>query len=93
MATISGQKTVAAPGTAEALSTTLVVNGPVMVKALPGNTDLMYIGQVSGDVSSANGLPLSAGDAVIFANVGNLMEIWLDCVVAGEGVAWLLLAF
>ncbi len=50
MATISGKKTVAAPGTAEQLHTGLVVNGPVMVKALSANTDLIYIGQVAGVV-------------------------------------------
>lgn len=92
MATISGQKTVTAAGTAEQLAASRVIDGPVMVKALAANTDKVYIGQVSGDVSSANGLELAAGEVVIFSNVGNLAEIWLDVAVGGEGVAWLLLS-
>jgi hypothetical protein len=92
MATISGQKTVATHGTAEQLHAGLVVNGAVMVKALAANTGLVYIGQVAGDVSSANGMPLTAGEVAIFSNVGNLAEVWVDAAVDGEGVAWLLLS-
>jgi len=92
MATISGQKTVSNHGTAEPLHEGLVVNGPVMVKALAANTDAIYIGQVDGDVASDSGLELAAGEVVVFSNVGNLMEIWVDSAVDGEGVAWLLLS-
>ncbi len=92
MATISGQKTVTAHGTAEQLHAGLVVNGPVMIKALAANTGLMYIGQVAGDVDSTNGMQLAAGEVAIFANAGNLAEIWVDSAVDGEGVAWLLLS-
>ena len=92
MATISGQTTVAAAGTEVVLATSRQVNGPLMVKALPANTGVMYVGQDSGAVSSSTGMPLSAGDAVIFENVGNLAEIWVDATVNGEGVAWLLLS-
>ncbi len=88
MATLSGQKTVAAPGTAERLTAGAVLNGPVIVKALPSNTSVVYVGNVSGDVDSANGLPLSAGEAVVFEFVGNASELWLDAAVGGEGVAW-----
>ena len=91
MATISGQKTVTTHGTAEKIHAGLVVNGAVMVKALAANTGLIYIGQVAGDVSSANGMQLAAGEAAIFSNVGNLAEIWVDAAVDGEGLAWLLL--
>ena len=90
--TLSGQKTITAAGTAERLHDGLVVNGAVMVKALPANTGTAYIGNDgAGDVSSANGLPLSAGDAAVFAFVGDLREIWLDTTVNDEGVAWLIL--
>jgi hypothetical protein len=88
MATISGQTTVAAAGT-EVVLGTVAVNGPLMVKALPTNTDLVYIGNVEGAVSSTTGLPLEAGDAVIFNQVGTLRSIWVDAAVNGEGVAWL----
>ena len=88
---LSGQNTVAAHGTAEALGSQ-AINGPLMVKALTTNTDLVYIGNDgAGDVAAANGLPLSAGDVVIFEWVGNLGSLMLDSAVDGEGAAWLAL--
>jgi hypothetical protein len=92
MSIISGQKAVTAAGTAEVLAASRQVNGPLMVKALSANTGLVFIGQVTGDVSSANGMQLAAGEVAIFSNVGNLSEIWVDSAVNGEGVCWLLLS-
>ena len=66
----SGQKTITAAGTAERLSTGLVANGSLMVKALPANTGNIYIGNVAGDVASTNGMILEPGDVVIFNHVG-----------------------
>jgi hypothetical protein len=91
MATLSGQNTIAAAGTAEQLAAAQQVNAPVMVKALTTNTGLIYIGNVAADVDSTNGMPLAAGDACIFNHVGNLQDIWVDSAVNGEGVAWLVL--
>jgi hypothetical protein len=91
MATLSGQTAVATAGTAVQLAADQLINGPVMVKALPGNTDLVYIGNVAGDVASTNGLPLAAGEMVILGQVGNLSSIWVDSAVNGEGVAWIAL--
>ena len=87
----SGQKTITAAGTAERLSTGQVVNGSVMVKALPANTGNIYVGNVAGDVASTNGMILEPGDVVIFNHIGDLREIWIDSAVNSEGVAWLLL--
>ena len=91
MSVISGQKTVAAAGTAETLASSRQVSSPLMIKALPTNTDLVYIGQDTGDVTSSTGVPLSAGEVVVLIHVGNLTEIWVDSAVNGEGVAWLML--
>ncbi len=91
MAERSGQKAVALAGTAERLHAGLQVNPCVMIKALPANTDVVYVGDVNGDVSSSNGLPLSKGEAVVLDFVGNLSSIWVDAAVGGEGVAWLVL--
>ncbi len=89
MAALSGQKTVTAAGTAVALGT-IQVNAPVMVKALPGNTGTVYVGNDgAGDVSSSNGLALAAGDAIVFAYLGNLGALWVDAAVNGEGVSWI----
>ena len=88
MAEQSGQTTVAAAGTEVQLHAGLVINGPVMIKALPANTGIMYVGNVNGAVSSTLGMPLSAGDAMIYDFVGNLNSIWVDASVSGEKVAW-----
>ena len=88
---LSGQKAVTTAGTAEALGSQQI-NGPLMVKALPANTGSIYVGNDgAGDVSSANGLVLAAGDVIIFDWVGNLGSIIIDSSVDGEGVAWLCL--
>lgn len=88
---ISGVNTVTAAGTAEALGA-LQVNASLSVKALTTNTGLVYVGNDgAGDVASANGYPLAAGDVVVFDLVSNLANIFIDSAVNGEGVAWLIL--
>ena len=85
---LSGHKTVAVAGAAEKLGAQLV-NGPLMVKALSGNTGAIYIGNDAEDVSSADGLELLNGEALIFDFIGNLANVWIDAAVSGEGVAWI----
>jgi hypothetical protein len=86
---LSGQKTVAAAGTAVVLGTD-ECNCGVMVKALSTNSGLIFIGNDgAGDVASTNGLQLAAAAYVIFERVGNLGNIWIDSAVNGEGVCWL----
>jgi hypothetical protein len=89
MPAISGQKTVTTAGTAVALGT-VEIGGPLMVKALDTNTDVVAIGNDgAGDVTVSNGLRLEAGDTVIFDLVGNLSGLMLDSAVNGEGVSWI----
>jgi hypothetical protein len=84
-------KTVAAAGTAEALGTQQI-NGPLMVKALDTNTDVVAIGNDgAGDVTVSNGLRLAAGEVVVFSWVGNLGALLVDSAVNGEGVGWICL--
>ena len=88
---LSGQKVVAAAGTALALGSQ-IINGPLMVKALLANTNNAYIGNDgAGDVTSGNGLELDAGEAVVFDFVGNLASLWVDVDTNGEGVSWIVL--
>ena len=88
---ISGQKTVTAAGTAEALGTQSI-QGPLMVKGLLANGDNVYIGNDgAGDVTSANGLELDAGDTIVFDFVGHLGSIMVDSDANGEGVSWMML--
>ena len=92
MSAISGQKTVATAGTAVALGSQ-PVNGPLIVKALDTNTDIVAIGNDGvGDVTVDNGMRLAAGEIMIFDNVSNLSAIYVDSAVDGEGVAWIQLS-
>lgn len=86
---LSGQKTIAAAGTAEALGAEQI-NAPLLVKALDTNTGKVYIGNDgAGDVDSSNGLVLLAEDVVLFDWVGSTASIMLNVSVNGEGVSWL----
>jgi hypothetical protein len=91
MPAISGQKTVTTAGTAAALGT-VEIGGPLMVKALDTNTDVVAIGNDgANDVTVSNGLRLEASDTVVFDLVGNLSGLMLDSAVNGEGVSWIAL--
>jgi hypothetical protein len=87
----SGQKVVATVGAAVPLGSQ-AVNASLLVKALTTNIGLVYVGNDgAGDVNSANGYPLAAGDQIIFGLVSNLSAVIVDSAVNGEGVAWLIL--
>ncbi len=91
MSAISGQKVVATAGTALALGTALI-HGPLMIKALLANTNNVYIGNDgAGDVTSANGIELDAGEVAIFNHVGSLASLVVDVDTNGEGVSWIAL--
>jgi hypothetical protein len=92
MGVFSGQSVVTTAGTAVSLANQRA-DAPVMIKALPGNTGLVYVGNVSGDVDSSNGMPLIAGGVLFLDNVGNLADVRVDAAVNGEGVAWMVLSF
>ena len=93
MAALSGQRVVITAGTAVRLhAATFPINGPLMVKALDTNTGFVAIGSDgAGDVTLSNGLRLDAGEVIVFSNVGDLFNLWLDAGVSGEGVSWLML--
>jgi len=91
MAALSGQNTVTTAGTAEALGDQ-IINAPLMIKALDTNTGVVAIGNDgANDVTTSNGLRLSAGDSIVFEFIGNLANLYVDSAVSGEGVAWLVL--
>ena len=59
----------------------------VTIKALVGNTGIMYIGDVT--VDSTNGFELSAGDSISLA-VNNSNVVYIDSSVSAEGVSFIL---
>ena len=92
MTPLSGQTTVASAGTAVPLAD-FALNAPLMVRALPGNSGAVALGNDgSGDVSTSSGLLLSAGEAVVFEFTGHLSSLLLDAENDGDGAAWLVLS-
>jgi hypothetical protein len=49
----------------------------VLVKAITGNSGMMYVGNVSGDVTSANGIELDGGEQIFIA-CSDLSDLWFD---------------
>ena len=87
---LSGQRTVTTAGTAVRFTTTAGIGGPgdYLLKALPANTAVGYVGNDGADdVTSANGLPISAGE-VVPVTVTDLYNLMWDSPSDGQGVAW-----
>jgi hypothetical protein len=88
---ISGQKTVPTAGTAVALGTRQIA-GSLAIKALPTNVGIVFVGNDgAGNVTTANGYPLAAGESVFVDQLGSLGDVMVNSTVNGEGVAWLAL--
>jgi hypothetical protein len=83
---LSGQITVTTSGTAVQGTSQ---NGRLFaLKAHPDNTDVVWVGNVSGDVASTNGFPLEAGETVVLS-LDNLDDIYVDADVNGEKLCWI----
>lgn len=78
--------TVTTAGTEVQVSATSVPIKGITIKSLAANTGTMYVG--SSTVSSTNGYPLAAGQAISF-DISNLNTIWIDASVSGEKVSYL----
>lgn len=85
-----GLQNVATPGSAVQLAAASTRCEEVTVMANLGNTDVVTVGDstVVGAASGRRGIPLAAGVSVTLA-LSNLNKVWLDAVVAGEGVSFL----
>lgn len=82
----SGQKNVTTAGARVALATTQTLVSGVTIKAKIGNTGSIYVG--GSGVTSSNGYILAAGDTV-FVEVSDLVTVYLDSSVNGEGVSYI----
>lgn len=83
---ISGDKTVAAAGTAEAIASSQRVRS-VTIVAKDNNTGRVYVG--GADVSSSVNRGLQAGDVFTHASASgwlDLADVYIDADVNGEGV-------
>ena len=87
MAVLSGQKTVATAGTAVQASTDTTVRD-YMLRANPGNTGNIAIGNDgANDVTVNNGLVLAKTDPPIPFR-GSLSDVWVDAATNGDKLCW-----
>ena len=82
----NGQNTVASAGTREPLASTQAILSGVTVKALAGNSGIVYVGD--NTVAAANGLELSASESV-FIEVDDVATVNIDAAEDGDGVGWI----
>ncbi len=87
---LTGQRLIASAGTAAALveAPAGLLNGPVMIKALPSNTGLVGVGFGAGALLSS-GFLLAAGEALVLEFVARLDGLYVDAAVDGDGVCWI----
>jgi len=91
MAAKSGVTTVTTAGTAVSLGSQ-EVQGALAICAVSTNSGVMYVGNDgAGDVSSANGYEMQAGNQIVFPWISNLNDLYVDSAENGESVAWLIL--
>ena len=83
---LSGEKTVAAAGTAEPLVGAIQRVKSVVIIAKRGNTNQVYVG--GSDVASTTNDGLGAGESITIQAVGwlDLADIYLDADTSAEGV-------
>jgi len=81
------QKTVSSHGTAEQLPSQVIPDGfELVVRALPGNTNNIYLGRTKALAESATDrLQFSAGNGLTL-NVKNTNRVWVDSDDDNEGV-------
>lgn len=86
---LSGQVTVTTSGTA--VQPDAVKGSLFSFKAHPDNTDTVWLGNVSLDVSSSNGFPLDPGETLVLS-ISDLSQLWVDADVNGEKLCWIRMA-
>ena len=85
---MSGQITVTTSGTA--VQGTSVKGKLFAIQALPGNSDVCYVGNDGADdVSATSGYPLPAAGPGIVIAVEDLSDLWFDAASNGDKVAWI----
>ena len=84
----SGQETVDAAGTDQTIrpAGSQAITSGVTVKALAGNTGIIYVG--AENVAAATGFELSAKESV-FLEVSDIASVWIDAATTDDGVSWI----
>ena len=89
MNTISGRITVEVTGVPVPLSQESQPFAWLIVRGMKNNTDVVHVGSrsVRAKAGFESGIMLRATDEQRFEN-GDLKDLWVDSIVAGEGVFW-----
>lgn len=88
------EKTVAAAGTAEQLTSSAIMADNVLIQATKDNTGNIFVGD--SNVSSSRGWTLTPGQFISFegsrrrdgSDALDLSTIWIDAANNGDGVQW-----
>jgi hypothetical protein len=81
---VSAEVNISSAGTAVQASTAATsLKWGVLIKALVGNSGMIYVGNVSDDVTSANGIELDSGEQIFIA-CGDLSDLWFDTSSSGD---------
>jgi len=83
---VAGQNTDIDAAAEQLTSTSTPLRSGVTIKALPGNSDQIYIGAVG--VTITTGIPLDA-DQSVFLEIDNLNKVYAIGGAANQGVSWL----
>lgn len=90
---ITGQKTIAAAGTAEVAIPRSFQTDRIIIKPLNGNSGIIFVG--GSGVDSTTGLELRPNKSEQLVLDINLMkekeDIWIDSSISGEGVSFLVI--
>ena len=88
---LSGQETVDAAGTAQAITTGTEGARLVQISPLPDNTGNVFIGDST--VSSSIGYVLSSTSPPIVLEPQNydVVDLYVDAATNGDGVCWIIL--
>lgn len=84
----NGKQTVTTSGTRVQLASSTTTT-TITVRALVGNTGIIYVGNSA--VTASNGFQLSASESVSI-DLDNLSKVWIDSSVNGEGVTYIYLS-
>lgn len=68
------------------LTALVIASVSVLVQALPGNTDDVYVGGGNAGIGTG-GAFLAARESIVF-NVDFVGRIWIRSASAGQGVTW-----
>ena len=84
--TLSGQITITTAGTA--VKGTDAPGGLFSIKPHHDNTDVVWVGHVTNDVTNANGFVLNVGESLVI-ELANLNQLYFDADVNGAKICWI----